>query len=484
MLENNQQTIVEKNKSVVEIDLKKGEKRKLTLFGFKGKVALSIIILVYVNIALLVGMIYGLASDETLTFGVLLMVMIAINIIFPIKLSKVIRNHKKRYILKSESLDDLVEFLDCPNYEEKIRIDNKKITFKHEDDDVDYYADDMEEDEEQSTKFVHSYDDIDFEEMCNDIVKFAEKKGLSTDVNSVRLFLSAINSSHLVEVDSENLEISKKFVDVLSEYLGKSAFYSKEHPSWEKPEDTLWKRQSNVNVETKVLKSLLSANKNKGNFTFLGLVDVVYSKFENYFSQMLNFVNHPNRKILVEVSPKYDNGVDPVGRLTIPKNIWFIVFPKTDVENKISEKIVKNLVKIEITGSIIDESEEVIEHDAISIEQFNYSVNKAADEADINEDLWKKYDEFILESKKYVPFDINDKYFYGIENFTLMYVIAGGEESSALDYVVNCKVLPMILNLKELEISEIGIFIDLLENIFDTEGFTASIKTLNKLKEN
>ena len=37
MLENNQQTIVEKNKSVVEIDLKKGEKRKLTLFGFKGK---------------------------------------------------------------------------------------------------------------------------------------------------------------------------------------------------------------------------------------------------------------------------------------------------------------------------------------------------------------------------------------------------------------------------------------------------------------
>lgn len=95
MLENNQQTIVEKNKSVVEIDLKKGEKRKLTLFGFKGKVALSIIILVYVNIALLVGMIYGLASDETLTFGVLLMVMIAINIIFPIKLSKVIRNHNK-----------------------------------------------------------------------------------------------------------------------------------------------------------------------------------------------------------------------------------------------------------------------------------------------------------------------------------------------------------------------------------------------------
>ena len=34
MLENNQQTIVEKNKSVVEIDLKKGEKRKLNLFGF------------------------------------------------------------------------------------------------------------------------------------------------------------------------------------------------------------------------------------------------------------------------------------------------------------------------------------------------------------------------------------------------------------------------------------------------------------------
>ena len=42
----------------------------------------------------------------------------------------------------------------------------------------------------------------------------------------------------------------------------------------------------------------------------------------------------------------------------------------------------------------------------------------------------------------------------------------------------------LILNLKDLEVSEISVFIDLLENIFETEGFTVSIRTLNKLKEN
>ena len=484
MMENNQK-IEQQNELVKEIDLKKGEKRKLSLFGFKGKVALSVIVIVYVNLALLIGVIYGLASEETLTCGILIIGIIAVNIIYPIKLTKVIKNHKRRYILKSDSIDNLVEFLDCPNYEEKVRIDNKKITFKHEDDDEDYYMVDSEEDnEEQSTKFVHAYDEINFEEMCLDIIKFAENRGLSTDVQSVRLFLSAINSSRLIEVNSPNLEVSKKFVDVLSEYLGKAAFYSKEHPNWEKPEDILWKRQSNINVETKVLKSLLSANKNKGNFTFLGMVDVTYDNFENYFSQMLGFVNHPNRKLLVEVSPKYDNGVDPVGRLTIPKNIWFVVFPKKDVENRMSEKIVKNIVSIEVTGSIIEEATEKMEHEAISIEQFNYSVNKASDECEIEEELWKKYDEFILESKKLVNFSVNDKYFYGVENFALMYAITGGEISNALDNVVNSKVLPLILNLKEFEVNEISVMIDLLENIFDTEGFTVSIRTLNKLKEN
>ena len=483
MMENNQK-FEQQNEYVKEIDLKKGEKRKLTLFGFKGKVALSVIIMIYVNLALLIGVIYGLTSGETITCGILVIGIIVVNIIYPINLVKVIRNHKRRYILKSESIDHLVEFLDCPNYEEKVRIDNKKITFKHEDDE-DYYAVDVEDDdEEQSSKYVHAYDEIDFEEMCSDIVKFAENRGLATDIQSVRLFLSAINSSRLIEVNSSDLEISKRFVDVLSEYLGKEAFYSKEHPNWEKPEDILWKRQSNINVETKVLKSLLSANKNKGNFTFLGMVDVTYANFENYFSQMLSFVNHPNRKLLVEVSPKYDNGVDPVGKLTIPKNIWFVVFPKKDVENKISEKVVKNLVSIEITGSIVEEAAEKEEHEAISIEQFNYSVNKAADECDIDEELWKKYDEFIIESKKLVNFSVNDKYFYGIENFALMYAITGGEISNALDNVINSKILPLILNLKELEVSEISVVIDLLENIFDTEGFTVSIRTLNKLKEN
>ena len=151
MMENNQK-IEQQNELVKEIDLKKGEKRKLSLFGFKGKVALSVIVMVYVNLALLIGVIYGLASEETLTCGILIMGIIAVNIIYPIKLAKVIRNHKRRYILKSDSIDNLVEFLDCPNYEEKVRIDNKKITFKHEDDDEDYYMVDSEEDNEEQSK--------------------------------------------------------------------------------------------------------------------------------------------------------------------------------------------------------------------------------------------------------------------------------------------------------------------------------------------
>ena len=130
--------------------------------------------------------------------------MIGLNVAFPIVLTKKVKNHKKRYILKSDSFDNLIEFLDCPNYEERVRIEDKKITFESSKEDMDYYSVD-EDEEDASTKLVGAYEEIDFEQMCTDIVKYAEHKGLSTDVLSVRNFLSAVNSSHLIEINSSDL---------------------------------------------------------------------------------------------------------------------------------------------------------------------------------------------------------------------------------------------------------------------------------------
>lgn len=483
MLKNNQNANQQKNEQVMEIDLRKGEKRKLSLFGFKGKVALSVIVMVYVNFALLIGLLYGANADSSLIIGILVIALLGVDIAYPVILSKVIKDRKKRFLLKSNTIDGLVEFLECPNYEEKVRMEDKKITFKSDDTDIDYYSTE-EDDEEESTKLVGAYEEIDFEELCLNVVKFAASKGLNTDVLSVRTFLSAINSSHLIEVNSQDLEVAKKFVDVISEYLGKKAYYSKEKSHWEKPEDILWKKLNNQIVESDVLKSLLYAHKNKNDFTFLGLADVNYSRFDEYFAQIFGFINHPNRRVLIDVAAKYDNGVDPAGRLSTPKNIWFIVFPNSDASNKVSDKTIRNLVKIEVNGSIAEPTEETIEVEKMILEQFYYSISKASDDADINEDLWKKYDEFIVEAEKIVKLNLNDKYFYGVENFATMFVIAGGEEADALDHVVNAKLLPMITNFKDLEVSEVDILIDNIENIFDTEGFVVTIKTLNKLKEN
>lgn len=492
MLENNQ--ILEneeklekpvKKSPVLEIDLKKGEKRKLTLLGFKGKVALSIILMVYFTLGLGVAVIAALSASETYLALLLIGVIIIGSIVFPIVLSRKIRNHKRRYLLKSDTLSDLVEYLDCPNYEEKVRIDDRKITFQSDNEDIDYYDEyEDEEEDDESTSYVHSYTEIDFNEMVLDIVKYAEKKGLSTDVSSVRSFVSAINSSHLIEIKTPNLEVSKKFVDVMSEYFYRKPFYAKENQNWESPEDILWKKQNNTLVETEILKSVLNASKNKNNFTFLGLVDVNYSKLENYFSQFLTFINYPNRRLLIEVSTKFNNGVDPAGKVAIPKNIWFIVFPKQNIENNASSKIAKNLVSIEINGSIIEASSPELTNENVPIDQFEYSVHKAADNCDISEDLWKKYDEFLKKVEEIVKLDLNDKYFYGVENFATMYASTGADEAQGVDNVINSKILPLVLNNKELTVEEVNMLIDSVENIFDTEGFTVTLKTLNRLKEN
>ncbi len=485
ILENEEKIQQPKKNHVVEIDLKKGEKRKLTLLGFKGKVALAIILMVYLTIGLAVAALVALSTDDIYLALLLVGIIIVASIVFPIVLTKVIRSHKRRYLLKSDSLSDLVDYLDCPNYEEKVRMDDKKITFESDEEEVDYY-DEFEEDveDDESTTYVHSYTEINFEEMVLDVVKYAGKKGLSTDVASVRSFLSAINSSHLIEINSKNLEVSKKFLDIMSEYLSRKPFYAKENQSWEAPEDILWKKHNNTVVETEILKSVLHASKNKNNFTFLGLVDVHYSKLESYFSQFLNFVNYPSRRLLIEVSAKFNNGVDPAGKVSIPKNVWFIVFPKQNIENKASSKIAKNLVSIEINGSLIEVESADLTQENTLIDQFEYSVNKVADECDISEELWKKYDEFIKKVSGIVELDLNDKYFYGVENFATMYASTGADEAQAVDNVINSKILPLVLNNKDLDVNEVNMLIESVENIFDTEGFTVTLKTLNKLKEN
>ena len=497
MLENNQiiekeeieKPVVKKN-PVVEIDLKKGEKRKLTLLGFKGKVALSIILMIYFTIGLLVATVVALSTKQSYIALLLIGVIIIGSIVFPICLSKVIRNHKRRYILKSDNLSDLVEYLDCPNYEERVRVDDKNITFQADaadEEDYDNYYDEYEVEEleeDESTSYVHTYTEILFDEMVLDIVDFASKKGLSTDVASVRSFLSAIHSSHMIEVNSKNLEISKKFVDVLGEYLSRKPYYAKENQNWENPEDILWKKHNNSVVETEILKSVLHASKNKNTFTFLGLVDVHYSKLENYFSQFLTFVNYPSRRLLLEVSEKFNNGVDPAGKTAIPKNIWFVVFPKQNIENKASTKIAKNLVSIEINGALIEAKEPELKNENVLIDQFDYSINKVADDCDISEELWKKYDDFLKKVDEIVKLDLNDKYFYGVEDFATMYASTGADEAQAVDNVINSKILPLVLHQKDLNVEEVNMLIEAVENIFDTEGFTVTLKTLNKLKEN
>ena len=493
MLENNQileneekvEPTVKKN-PVVEIDLKKGEKRKLTLLGFRGKVVLSIFLMIYFTIGIGVATIVALSYGEEYIALVLAGIMILASILYPIKLTKAIRNHKRRYLLKSDNLSDLVDFLECPNYEEKVRVEDKKITFEVDEEEIDYYDDydDFEEEEDESTTFVHAFTEIDFSEMALDIVDFAKKKGLLTDIASVRSFMSAINSSHLVEINSRNLEISKKFVDVVSEYLSRKPFYAKENQSWESTEDILWKKHNNTVIESEIQKSVINASKNKNHFTFLGLVDVHYHKLEEYFSQFLTFINYPNRRLLLEVSDKFSNGVDPVGKVSIPKNLWFIVFPKQNIENKASLKTIKNLVSIEITGSLTEAESPDLTKESVLIDQFEYSVHKAADNYDISEELWKKYDEFMKKVEEIVELDINDKYFYGIENFATMYASTGADEAVAVDNVINSKIIPMIINNKDLELDEIKVLISAVENIFDTEGFTVTLKTLNKLKGN
>ena len=111
MLKNNQNANQQKNEQVMEIDLRKGEKRKLSLFGFKGKVALSVIVMVYVNFALLIGLLYGANADSSLIIGILVIALLGVDIAYPVILSKVIKDRKKRFLLKSNTIDGLVEFL-------------------------------------------------------------------------------------------------------------------------------------------------------------------------------------------------------------------------------------------------------------------------------------------------------------------------------------------------------------------------------------
>ena len=465
----NKKEEVNKIVNIVEIDVAQKDKKKLSFFGYKSKMVILIILTIYFNIALLASGYYSYKNYKEWLILVLI-VFLVFNIVIISSIVIISKKHKQRFIVKANEFEDVIENLACPNYELKERITDIEDTHDGNEEDFDY-----SNIEAETPTSYDKFEDIDLKELCSKFVLFAEKDGFHVDFSSVREFFSAMASKNLIIVDNKKKSYCKRFIDLVSDFLGQTAFYVREGLEWEKPSNLYLRASNGKLLETNFSKGIINAYKNPNSFNFCGIANVSFAAFKKYFNEVFPFVIHPNRTINLQLSTKQGNE-----KSTICKNTWFILFVN-DKLSDIPKELVENCSIVSLIAYEIDPIENDVDFN-VSYSQFIRAINKDDDEY-ISETNWKKFDEFINETNEILSFRISNKYFCELESFSVTYFMCGGSELEAIDHMICCKLLPYLFSLETIYANEIEQMRKSLDEIFGTENMIATKQALSKLKE-
>ena len=74
-------------------------------------------------------------------------------------------------------------------------------------------------------------------------MEYAEYKGITIDINSVRSLLSGLGSSNILILNTRIKELIPAFVEILNDYLGNTSHIVSACDSWMSAFNLTWKKE-------------------------------------------------------------------------------------------------------------------------------------------------------------------------------------------------------------------------------------------------
>ena len=310
----------------------------------------------------------------------------------------------------------------------------------------------------------------------------------STDL--IRLFISALASTKLVILQGISGTGKTSLAYAWGKFLKHDSCVASVQPSWRDRSELFgyFNEFTKKFNETDILKEIYEAGYTDDIHTVI-LDEMNISRVEYYFAEMLSILEMPNKdEWIVEVVAS-GWGSDPIhlhnGKLQIPPNVWYIgTINNDDSTFMVTDKVYDRAMPIDI-----NEKGKVFEPEEVSAQDINFSYldglfEDAIAKNEMSQEVLDKVEEMDDYVIKHFRIAFGNRIVAHMKKFVPVFVAAGGDEVSGVDYFIAKKILRKF---EQLNISfirdEIDGFVDFLNKTFGEDKMKECIEYVLRLKK-
>lgn len=459
--------------------------------GYGKKMFIGTLVFIYFALLSVFLAVINYMNDQLLEMYIaaaaILLISLTVFIIFAAKAKK-----KKRVldsITPNQPLSELIKRMNV--YEEVSKVTYPKPIVIEPEEVIEEVVEEeiVEEVDENKKAFIDEGfgEYVEHEKFVNDValpnyvttfVDYASHHGLIIEPKSARALLSALGTTHLIILKSMNKELIPNLLSLLCNYLlcndvplDMSGVTTHEELFWKEVSEDQYER-------TEFAKLIYGATqlKNTINLAVLNNVDLI--NFKEVFGPIAKFINNPNGDFMVNL------GIEekPL-EVKLPKNLVYIVVPSDDNYLETIDKDVAE-VSLSIELALRKNDIHVDIEDHVSYLSFNgltelVRINR--EHHIINEQVWKKIDDFEEEINNLEYFRVENKTILDFEKFVGLMIEEGADMDEAIDALFASRIIPILksYNIYKKNNGDTEIF-DVIDRIFGAENMPMTKRAINK----
>ncbi len=280
---------------------------------------------------------------------------------------------------------------------------------------------------------------LDIRREHSDLINIALENGLVIDNKSAREILASIAGNRLLIIKEDDKDLKIKLVKTLNQYFGSEFYYTQINDSIEKLDNLLWSYDSNGRNQTEFTKCLSDARQFPDTICFNVLDNVKLDSVSKYFKDFFEFVKNPDLPCNVRFGSRSVND----GLREVARNQWFIFFVGKEDKTICPSEIAKYAFNLELKLKAKADTEEVtpIEHKVITYSELFECVNELYEDNFIEEETWKKLDEFEEYLAKRGEYFVDNRIVRALERFAAIYLGCEGDKVDMIDALLTMKLL-------------------------------------------
>ncbi len=329
-------------------------------------------------------------------------------------------------------------------------------------------------------------------EICDQFRMYAAyKRNLYYDISDIRCFIASLGVSPIIIMQGMSGTGKTSLATAFGDFVAHDSTIIPIQPMWKERSDMIgyFNEFTERFNETPLLCTLYEANYSRDLFITV-LDEMNIARVEYYFADFLSLLELPNQKDrkLEIVSDQWDD--DPVllrnGKLTLPRNMWYIGTANNDDSTfAISDKVYDRAMIMNLNSKAKPFSAPKTDRVHLSYDYWSGLVEEAVKEHPMSDEQranLRRMDAYLIE---HFHISFGNRIMKQIERYVPIYKACGGTELEAMDDMISKKLLRKLEMQNPVYIrNAVGGLLSYLDDLFGMDAMIQCREYLKKLSNN